>query len=179
MTKKHIHLYDAVRLAYPTVRRLLMHHADEVLQVPLEHSLAGLHDAPSALEFHVAGVSLAKEVVLHVGAFGDVPGRIPMGTIELRWEPTDHTMLFPLIEADLEVEPIDHERTMVSLLGRYQPPLGKLGEAIDRLIVHRMAERAFDRFFRQLLHEVVRDVYRLGLTDTPDEPRSSVLTGRA
>jgi hypothetical protein len=176
-TKKHIHLYDAVLLPYESVRKLLRHHADEVLQVPLDQSVAGVHETTTALEFPVAGMSIAKEVLLHVGEYTDLAGRIPMGRLQLRWEPSDHSVLFPMIEADLEVEPIDHERTMVSLLGLYQPPLGRFGEAVDRIVLHRLAEAAFQRFFRHLLHEIVADAARLERPVATDEARPSRLKG--
>jgi hypothetical protein len=157
---------------------LLRHHADEVLQVPLDQSLAGVHEITTSLEFPVVGINVVKEVVLNIGEYADLPGRIPMGRLELRWEPADTTTLFPLIEADLEVEPIDAERTMVSLLGLYQPPLGKLGEAVDRILLHRLAEAAFDRFFRHLLHEIVADAARIEEPVNDTEGKASQLTGR-
>jgi hypothetical protein len=101
-----------------------------------------------------------------------------MGRLELRWEPSDTTTLFPLIEADLEVEPIDPERTMVSLLGLYQPPLGKFGAAVDRIMLHRLAEAAFDRFFRHLLHEIVADAARIVRPLDGTDAKASQLTGR-
>jgi hypothetical protein len=165
-------------LPYQSVRKLLRHHADEVLQVPLDQSLAGVHEITTELEFPVVGMNLNKEVVLHVGEYADLPGRIPMGRLELRWEPTEHSALFPLIEADLEVEPIDSDRTMVSLLGLYQPPLGRFGEAVDRIMLHRLAEAAFDRFFRQLLHEIVADAARIERAVDSSAAKTAQLTGR-
>lgn len=177
-TKKHIHLYNTVLLPYQSVRKLLRHHADEVLQIPLDQSLAGVHEITTPLEFPVAGINVVKEAVLHVGEYADLPGRIPMGRLELRWEPSDNAALFPLIEADLEVEPIDAERTMVSLLGLYQPPLGRLGEAVDRIMMHRLAEAAFERFFRHLLHEMVADAARIMQPVDDAAAKASQLTGR-
>ena len=168
-----------MRLPYASVRKLLRHHADEVLQVPLNQSLAGVHETTTALEFPVAGINVAKVVTLHVGEYNDLPGRLPMGRLELRWEPADNTVLFPLIEADLEVEPVDEHRTMVSLLGLYQPPLGVIGEAVDRLMLHRLAEAAFERFFRHLLHEIVADAARIERPVDTEEARSAQLTGRS
>ena len=72
-----------------------------------------------------------------------------------------------------------YARTMVSLLGLYQPPLGRLGEAVDRLVLHRMAESAFERFFKHLLHAIIDDHQRLVAVAVPDEPKAAQLRGWA
>ena len=147
--KQHVHLYNAVNRPYSHVRNALMNHALDLLERATEAGLSGAHE--SALEIEVGGIALAKEVHLDVKGFRDIPGRVPLGRVSIRWSPSDHSALFPVIEADLEAEPIDDERTMFSLLGLYQPPLGLVGAALDRLGFHRLAETALERFFHRLL----------------------------
>ncbi|MBT8213199.1 MAG: hypothetical protein KJN71_08640 [Acidimicrobiia bacterium] len=147
--KQHVHLYNAVNRPYGDVRSLLMHRSLALLEGAAEAGLTGAHE--TALDIEVGGVALAKEVHLDVKGFRDIPGRVPLGRVSIRWSPADHSSLFPVIEADLEAEPIDAERTMFSLLGLYQPPLGLVGAALDRLGFHRLAETALERFFRRLL----------------------------
>jgi hypothetical protein len=77
-----------------------------------------------------------------------------MGRIQLAWEPIDHGDTYPVITADLEIEPIDDKRTMVSLLASYEPPLGRIGAVVDRVAMHRIAEAALARFFEGLLIEL-------------------------
>ncbi|NNC74523.1 MAG: hypothetical protein HKN93_03315 [Acidimicrobiia bacterium] len=147
--KQHVHLYDAVNRPYSDVRSALANRSLELLKRAAEAGLSGAHE--SALHVEVGGIALAKEVHLDVKGFRDIPGRVPLGRVSIRWSPADHSSLFPVIEADLEAEPIDEERTMFSLLGLYQPPLGLVGAALDRLGFHRLAETALERFFKRLL----------------------------
>ena len=49
-------------------------------------------------------------------------------------------MLFPRMQADLVVSPIDETSTSVVFEGTYEPPLGFVGGAFDRLVMNRLAE---------------------------------------
>jgi len=102
----------------------------------------------------VAGVHFVKDVCFRVADYADVPGPLPMGRIQLVWEPIDQGDAYPAITADLEIEPIDEKRTMISLLASYEPPLGRIGAVVDRVAMHRIAEAALARFFEGLLAEV-------------------------
>jgi hypothetical protein len=44
------------------------------------------------------------------------------------------------------VAPIGQNRTQLSVSTRYQPPLGPLGRAIDRTLLHRVAEATIKDF---------------------------------
>ena len=62
----------------------------------------------------------------------------------------------PPISADLEIEPIDEGRTMVSLLANYEPPLGRVGTLMDRVAMHRIADTALKRYFERLVADLER-----------------------
>ena len=84
-----------------------------------------------------------------------------MGRLQMSWEPVEQSDLYPVVTADLEIEPIDDDRTMVSLLASYDPPLGRIGAIVDRVAMHRVAQAALGRFFSHLLHEI-RESLRTG-----------------
>jgi hypothetical protein len=72
--------------------------------------------------------------------FGD-PHRIPMKTIlPMTWSATGVEGLFPSLDADLEVASLGPSRTQLSISARYKPPMGALGRALDRALLHRVAE---------------------------------------
>jgi hypothetical protein len=50
------------------------------------------------------------------------------------------TRLLPAVDADVEIAPMGPSRTQVAVSARYTPPLGSLGEAVDRALLHRVAE---------------------------------------
>jgi hypothetical protein len=94
------------------------------------------------------------EHLLRVGPAGAVPGvsrlvRVQFAdpvhrdgamSVALRWEATGVTGgLFPALDADIRLSPADGDRTRVTLTGSYRPPLGTLGETLDRMLLHAVA----------------------------------------
>jgi hypothetical protein len=60
--------------------------------------------------------------------------------IALRWEATGATgELFPVLDAELTLTPDGQTRTRLELVGSYRPPLGRAGEALDRMLMRRIA----------------------------------------
>ena len=92
--------------------------------------------------------------VVRVGPFGPVPGlsrlvrvlfaepvqRGVMVTVPMRWEATGAAGdLFPLLDADLILTGEEPDQVQVRLNGSYRPPLGRAGEALDEMVMHRLA----------------------------------------
>jgi hypothetical protein len=60
--------------------------------------------------------------------------------VAIRWEATGPGgWLFPVLDADIRLTPANEQVTLLSVEGAYRPPLGSLGEALDRAILHRVA----------------------------------------
>ena len=66
--------------------------------------------------------------------------------IKLRWNAARAAALFPSMEAELIVYPLSKDETQLALQGRYTPPLGTIGSALDSLIGHRVADASVHRF---------------------------------
>ena len=79
----------------------------------------------------------AKDVLLNVGQ-----ARIRRDGLAfpVTWRATGPTMLFPRMSADLVVAPIGTDSTSFVFEGTYDPPLGFVGGAFDRLVMNRLAE---------------------------------------
>ena len=67
-------------------------------------------------------------------------------TIPLAWEATGTPGLFPKLDADLVVAMIGPELCQIAMRGTYSPPLGPLGRALDRAVLHRVAEASVKSF---------------------------------
>jgi len=63
-----------------------------------------------------------------------------------RWSASGPGGMFPALDADLEVAPLDAETTQLSISARYIPPLGRLGRLIDRAVLSRVAEATVKDF---------------------------------
>ncbi|HLG92131.1 MAG TPA: hypothetical protein VKY15_04020 [Acidimicrobiales bacterium] len=86
---------------------------------------------------------LSKTVELRCGqprAHGDAL------VLPFSWTASGAPCLFPRLDADLELAPLGPARTQVSLRASYRPPAGRLGQGVDRLLLHRVAESTVRAF---------------------------------
>lgn len=60
--------------------------------------------------------------------------------LPIHWWASRARSLFPRLEADLVAAPLGQAATIVSLMGRYDPPLAAVGRGLDRILLHRVAE---------------------------------------
>lgn len=80
-----------------------------------------------------AGLSKAVEVsVLEPQLRGDIT------VMALRWSATGpFGDLFPTLDANLEISAANADQSRVALIGSYRPPLGPVGEVLDRAVLRR------------------------------------------
>jgi hypothetical protein len=91
--------------------------------------------------------ALAKRIDVEVGR---PVARAGATLIPLTWRATGAPALFPVFSGDVEVAPIGDGQTVVSIWGQYDPPLGALGDALDRFGLHRIAEASVRAFLQEL-----------------------------
>ena len=151
---QYVHLYEAVSLPFDRARTVLSDRSIPSLESDEPVRIPAFHEGDLSLELEVAGFHLEKEAHFEVSDYVDIPGHLPLGRVQLRWIPADGSPLVPPIAAELEIEPIDEERTMVSLLANYEPPLGRIGTLMDRVAMHRIADTALKRYFGRLVGEL-------------------------
>jgi hypothetical protein len=73
------------------------------------------------------------------------------GGLALRWEATGAGgKLFPVLDADLTLADFGAQGTLVALAGVYRPPLGALGQALDRTVLHRVAVATIKDFLARV-----------------------------
>jgi hypothetical protein len=101
-------------------------------------------------------VRIARTVALAVGD----PIRMPTKTtIPLRWSASGPTGgVFPALDADLEVAPLEDGRCQLAISARYEPPLGAVGRAIDRALLARVAEATIKDFLDRVRDSIARRV---------------------
>jgi hypothetical protein len=96
-----------------------------------------------------------KEVEIWIGEPYRAPGktRLPMS-----WRATGPGRLFPSLDADLEVAGIGASRTQLAISAQYAPPLGSVGRALDRALLHRVAEATIKDFLDRVATAVAARV---------------------
>ncbi len=75
-------------------------------------------------------------------------------TIPFAWEATGTPGLFPKLDADLVVSAVGPDLCQIAMRGTYAPPLGPLGRALDRAVLHRVAEASVKSFVDRVAHLV-------------------------
>ena len=96
-------------------------------------------------------IRVKREVVVELGPPIRSSSKV---SFPLRWQASDHPGLFPALDADLEVAPIDPLRTHLAMSARYAPPLGALGRAIDRAVLSRVAEATLKDFLDRVAEAI-------------------------
>jgi hypothetical protein len=71
--------------------------------------------------------------------------------VPMSWRPVGAAGgLFPTLDADLEIAPLDGSTTQLAISARYSPPLGSVGRLLDRAVLHRVAETTIKDFLDQV-----------------------------
>lgn len=77
--------------------------------------------------------------------------------IPVTWEASGAPGLFPSMEADIVAAALGPDLTQLAFRGSYTPPLGLVGRALDRTLLHRIAEASVKGFVDRLAHSLERD----------------------
>ena len=126
-----------------TVEEALLRAPDEWLPGLAEHAEELGHDLLVEVGFGSEGRRVARSVVIELGE----PMRFPSRTVlPMTWKAASGESLFPTLEADLEVAVLGSNLTQLSMSARYKPPLGPVGRAIDKTLLHRVAEASIKDF---------------------------------
>jgi len=97
----------------------------------------------AAVGLAVDGHRMRKVVDIEVGE----PVRLGEKVVlPLTWRAAGAEALFPVMEGDLELAPLGPAISQLAMSARYRPPLGAVGRAIDRAVLHRVAEATIKDF---------------------------------
>lgn len=91
-------------------------------------------------------------------AFGEPIRLVAKTILPIRWVAAGAPDLFPTLDADLEVAPLGPSRTQLAMTARYVPPLGAFGRAIDRALLHRVAEATLKDFLDRVAESLRGEV---------------------
>lgn len=107
---------------------------------------------------HGATTGLSKRVMVHL-----LEPRTTGNTVvvPLRWEATGASgHLFPALDANLGLTPASDDSTLLSIVGRYEPPLGALGERLDHAVLARVADATARSLVRRLAEAITASAGR-------------------
>jgi len=149
MPRHEIRSFDYVNHPYPRVRVALMGDLAGIIRAATGAATSRAEAIAAELHVNIAGLHVGTEVRITLGEITEDRGgshSTPTTRIPVSWEAAQHPGLFPLMSAELSVYPLTTTETQLDFLGRYEPPLGVVGGAIDALVMHRIADACVHRF---------------------------------
>ena len=166
MAQPHeLRCYDYVNRPYAVVRDALRADLGGVFERATKGATGRANALAASLKIELGALEIGTDVVIEVLGIeereeGPV-GRTRTTVINLRWNAARAAALFPSMEAELIVYPLSKDETQIELHGRYTPPLGTVGSALDSLIGHRVADASVHRFVTDVAR-LLRDELRTG-----------------
>ncbi len=90
--------------------------------------------------------------------------------VPISWQSNGLPALFPVLEGEVELLPLNTDRSRVSLFAFYEPPLGQLGGQLNRALLHHVAQSTIRSFLVRVAERL--EAERLGLRPTaaPSKP---------
>jgi hypothetical protein len=110
-------------------------------------------------------IDFAREVSIE---FGEGKAHADGLAYSMRWRVIGAVGLFPRLSADLLVSPMGKELTRLTFDGNYDPPLGSLGRAIDRLLLGRFADAIVKNWVDRLATALKSD--QIGISTSTEVP---------
>jgi hypothetical protein len=147
--RSEVRSFDYVNHPYESVHGALATDPARVFRAATRAATSRVRSLASELRVSVAGLEVGAPIEVEVGDVEQAPREAPGGAltrIPIRWQAATRPGLFPLMSAELSIYPLTSTETQLDFLGRYDPPLGALGEAVDALVGRRIAEASVHRF---------------------------------
>jgi hypothetical protein len=151
MSEPHeLRCYDYVNHPYAAVRDAMRADLGGIFERATTSATRRAHALAANLKVGLGALEIGTDVVIEVLGVEEreegPAGRTRTTFIRLRWKGARAAALFPSMEAEVIVYPLSKDETQIELHGRYTPPLGAVGGALDSLIGHRVADASVHRF---------------------------------
>jgi len=112
----------------------------------------GLRGRPFAnVGLPLAGRRVESAGKIVVGSLTPLGGGV---ALPFSWQARRRRRLLPDVAAELIASPIGPELTQLSLSATYTPPLGQIGEVLDRTLMHRLAETVIRDFLNRVAAQI-------------------------
>jgi hypothetical protein len=152
---REVRSFDYVNQPYERVRDALTADALGAFRSATRAAGSRAESVASELRVNVGGFEVGAEIALSIGDIEELVGSAkspPAIRIPVEWEAARKARLFPLMSAVLAVYPLTPTETQLDFSGTYDPPLGRIGDAVDAVVGHRIAEASVHRFVTDVAH---------------------------
>jgi hypothetical protein len=153
MERRHtVQAYDYVNQPYATVSAALRADPKAVFERATRAAAAQADTHRVELRAKLGAVDVAADVVVEVEEVALERSEFdkPCTQFAIRWHAANRPELFPTMHATLAIYPLSPTETQLELTGQYIPPLGVLGDVLDAVAMHRVAEVSVLNFMRDI-----------------------------
>ena len=147
-TQREIRSYDYVNQPYDRVRHVFREDAVTVFQTATKSAVSRARSVAAELHIDVGGIGVKADIKLSVNNIDEKVDAFPAPStrVQFEWEAANMPGLFPLMKAELSIYPLTPTETQLDFLGYYEPPFGVVGEAMNAIVGHRIAEASVRSF---------------------------------
>src|SRR4029077_18530729 len=148
-TGREIRSYDYVNRPYERVRDVLRQNALTVFQSATKAAASRARLIAAELHVDFGGIGVKTDIKISVKNIKEKvldAKSTPTTRMLLEWEAATMPRLFPLMKAELSIYPLTATETQLDFLGLYEPPFGAVGNAMNAIVGHRIAEVSVHRF---------------------------------
>jgi len=149
---REVRCYDYVTVPYERVRDLLRTDAATIFSRATADAAERARKLMATLRLDVGPIKVGVDVKLQATGIADETTATgdPRTRLEFTWHAAQGAGFFPTMDATLSVYPLSSRETQLDLHGRYRPPLGTVGNAIDVAAGYRVAEATLLRLLRDV-----------------------------
>jgi hypothetical protein len=157
---RKLHCYEYVNVEYDKVKDALEQDALGIFKRATASATSRARELASTLRVGVGALEIGADVKIAVRAVNERTSSLGdrKTELEIAWSAATAAGLFPSMEATLAIYPLSAHETQLELDGRYRPPLGIVGSAIDAVIGHRLAEASVLRFVQDVAALIKREL---------------------
>lgn len=158
---RRLRFYGYVERPYEQVRALLCAEPLALLARATTSAAKRAQELVANLRVGIGGVEIGVDVrttVHQVREEEPLVGLPPVTCVELGWEAVRAPALFPLMRAQLSAWPTLSSETQLEIEGDYQPPFRGLGNTLDAVILHRVAQASVHRFLEDVIAQIRREL---------------------
>jgi hypothetical protein len=152
-----LHCYEYVNRPYEQVRDALAQRGPTIFQRATTSAANRTDRLVSKLHVGMAGFDVSVDIrikILAVAEDAQPVAHLPAMRMTLRWEAAHVSALFPSMTAVLSAWPLYGTETQLEVDGRYALPLGIVGNAVDTIVGHRLADATVHRFLEDIVEQL-------------------------
>jgi hypothetical protein len=145
--------FDYVNHSYADVAAALRARGNEIFARATAGATDRAKQLATTLRVHIAGLEVGAPISLDITHVEEEPTETSAGPIlhmKLEWSAARNPTWFPVMEATLDAYALAHDETQLDFHGHYRAPFGVLGQMVDAVVGHRVAEASVHRFVQDV-----------------------------